>query len=352
MARSRARGGLLFGVGALVTAIGVGLLPHLFAGSVAIVTVLSIVAVLGGVALVILGTRAILRGSGRFVRVAGIGGAIVMVAVVTWLVAPPVAATNVPATEITATPADVGLDHEDLTLTTSDGVDLAAWFVPGTNGAGVVVAHGAGSTRSDVLEQSAALAEAGYSVLLVDARGHGGSDGTAMDFGWYGDADLAAAVDLLATRVDPDRIGVVGFSMGGEEAIGAAAADGRIRAVVAEGATGRQADDKAWYSEVYGWRGWLQEQLEKVQFGVADLLTDASPPTPLRAAVEATDAHVLLITAGGVEDEGHAASRMRDAAADRVTVWEVEGAGHTGGYERDADEWRRRVVAFLDDQLR
>jgi dienelactone hydrolase len=173
-----------------------------------------------------------------------------------------------------------------------------------------------------------------------------------MDFGWYGDADLAAAVDLLATRVDPDRIGVVGFSMGGEEAIGAAAADGRIRAVVAEGATGRQADDKAWYSEVYGWRGWLQEQLEKVQFGVADLLTDASPPTPLRAAVEATDAHVLLITAGGVEDEGHAASRMRDAAADRVTVWEVEGAGHTGGYERDADEWRRRVVAFLDDQLR
>jgi hypothetical protein len=40
-------------------------------------------------------------------------------------------------------------------------------------------------------------------------------------------------------------------------------------------------------SDAYGWRGWLQEQLEKVQFGLTDLLTAASPPTPLRSAVAA-----------------------------------------------------------------
>ena len=145
-----------------------------------------------------------------------------------------------------STPAALGLNFEPVTLTTTDGVDLAAWYLPGTNGAGVVVMHGAGSTRSDVLDQAAVLVDGGYAVVLIDARGHGDSDGTAMDFGWYGDLDIAAGTTFLASRADIDRtrIGVVGFSMGGEEAIGAAATDPLIRAVVAEGATGRQAADK------------------------------------------------------------------------------------------------------------
>jgi dienelactone hydrolase len=266
-----------------------------------------------------------------------------------------VAATNVPSTEITSTPAAVGLEYESVTLTTADGVELAAWYLPGTNRAGVVVMHGAGSTRSDVLEQSAVLARHGYTLVLVDARGHGDSGGTAMDFGWYGDLDVAAGSEFLASRpeVDPGRIGVVGFSMGGEEALGAAAADPRIRAVAAEGATARRAADKAWLSEVYGWRGWLQEQAEKVQDGITDYLTEASPPTPLRSAVaESPGARFLLVTAGDVDDEGHAASYIQAAAPDRVMVWNVDGADHTGGHDTQPDEWEQRVVGFLDESLR
>ena len=60
-----------------------------------------------------------------------------------------------------------------------------------------------------------------------------------MDFGWYGDEDVAGAVSFLVEQrdVDPERIGAVGMSMGGEEAIGAAAADSRIRGVLACPAT-------------------------------------------------------------------------------------------------------------------
>ena len=253
-----------------------------------------------------------------------------------------------------STPAAVGLDYEPVTLTTTDGVELAAWYLPGTNGAGVVVMHGAGSTRSDVLDQAAALVHGGYAVVLIDARGHGDSDGTAMDFGWYGDLDIAAGTTFLASRADIDRtrIGVVGFSMGGEEAIGAAATDPLIRAVVAEGATGRQAADKEWFADTYGWRGWLQERLENVQDGITDFLTDASPPISLRqAVVTAPDTRFLLITAGNVDDEGHAASFIQSDMTERVTVWNVDGADHTGGYETRPDEWRQRVVEFLDESL-
>jgi pimeloyl-ACP methyl ester carboxylesterase len=214
--------------------------------------------------------------------------------------------------------------------------------------------HGAGSTRSSVLDQAAALADRGYSVLLVDARGHGESDGTAMEFGWFGDQDIEAGTEYLATRseIDADRIGVAGFPLGGEEATGAAATHPLIRAVVAEGATARQADDKERLSDVYGWRGWIQERLEAVQYGITDFLTEASPPISLRSAVaESASTRYLLITAGNVEDEGPAASHIRSGASDRVSVWNVDGAGHTGGYAADPDEWTNRVVAFLDESL-
>lgn len=348
------RGMLLVASGSVAASMGVGLLPHVIKNGLTVASVSSISLLLLGVALIAAGAASALRGRHPAAMVAG-GAAVLIVlavAVSTW--APAVAATMVPSTTVTSAPAVQGLAYESVTLTTTDGVDLAGWYLPGTNGAGVVVMHGAGSTRSDVLDQATVLAGSGYAVVVIDARGHGDSAGAAMDFGWYGNLDIAAATQFLASRVevDPDRIGVVGFSMGGEEAIGAAAADQRIHAVVAEGATGRQAADKAWLSDIYGWRGWVQEQLDEVQTAFTDYLTPASPPTSLRSAVAgAADTRFLLITAGTVEDETHAASFIREGASERVTVWNVEGAGHTGGYATRPDEWRQRVLDFLESAL-
>jgi dienelactone hydrolase len=350
----RRRGAFLVAVGSIAVSVGVGLLPHPIENGLTIVSVVSIVALIAGITSVVVGAAAVLRDRLRLTKVLGGAALLLVVASAVWIVAPPVAATTVPSTAITSTPAALGLVSESVTVTTTDGVDLAAWFVPGTNRAGVVVMHGAGSTRSDVLDQAAVLARAGYSLVLIDARGHGESDGIAMDFGWYGDLDIAAGTAFLASRpeVDRGRIGVVGFSMGGEEAIGAAATDPLIRAVVAEGATARQSGDKAWLSDVYGWRGAVQEQIEKIQGGITDYLTEASPPTTLRSAVAAAPgARFLLIAAGNVDDEGHAAEYIGAGAGDRVTLWTVAGADHTGGYDTRPDEWARRVVDFLDEHL-
>ena len=54
---------------------------------------------------------------------------------------------------------------------------LAGWYAPSRNGAAVVLLHGAGSTRSNVLDEAVVLAEHGYGVLMLDARGHGESAG-------------------------------------------------------------------------------------------------------------------------------------------------------------------------------
>jgi pimeloyl-ACP methyl ester carboxylesterase len=350
----RRKGMLLIAVGAILIAAGVGLTPHLIKNSLSIMSAASVVALVAGMAFGVQGARTALRERHIVGRLAGGAAAVIVVAVTVSIIAPAVVATNVPHTDVTSTPTALGLDYESVTLTTRDGVDLAAWYVRGTNGAALVVMHGAGSTRSNVLDQSGAIAAAGYAVLLIDARGHGDSRGTAMDFGWYGDLDIAAGTEFLASRdeIDPDRIGIVGFSMGGEEAIGAAATDPRIRAVIAEGATARRAADKEWLSDVYGWRGWIQERLEYAQDGVTDFLTEASPPTSLRSAARsAQGTSFLLITAGNANDEGHAASYIQSGASERVTVWDVDGADHTSGYETGPEVWQQRVVEFLDESL-
>jgi len=301
-----------------------------------------------GLGLVVAGSAdAVARVRPGWRRVAVVPAIVLAVALVAFVVGPPVAATNVPrVADGPRTPADLGIAAEEVRLPTADGVELAAWWVPSPNGAAVVLRHGAGSTRDDVLAQLAVLARAGFGVLATDARGHGDSGGRAMDFGWYGDLDVDAALTWLSRRpgVDADRLGLVGLSMGGEEAVGMAA-DPRVRAVVAEGVTGRSDADKGWL-EAYGVRGRVQQGIEWLQTRVTDLLTAASPPRPLDDAVAASDIPVLLVTADLVDEE-RAATRLQRVAPDRVDVWVVDGAAHTGGLPAQPDEWEARVVGFL-----
>lgn len=73
---------------------------------------------------------------------------------------------------------------EDVTLTTTDGVDLAAWYAPSQNGAAIILLHGAGQSREMLRGPAAMLAAHGYGVLAFDQRGHGASDGPTNRFGW------------------------------------------------------------------------------------------------------------------------------------------------------------------------
>ena len=339
--------------GAVGLAVTVGFAPHLLRGGLTTTSAATAVLGVSSVVLLVSSTRSLLRGRRLPWRLVGWAAALLGSVLAVLVVAPAVLATNVAPTELGETPEGRGLRALDVTITTADGVDLAGWYVPSTDGAAVVLRHGAGSTRSDVLDQAEVLARHGYGVLMLDARGHGASGGRAMDFGWYGDADIAAGTSFLAQRADvePGRIGLVGMSMGGEEAIGAAGSDPRVRAVVAEGATARTASDKDWLSDEHGVRGALQEQIERLQYGLTDLLTSASPPRSLRGAVEASDARFLLVAAGEVADETASARHIASGAPDRVEVWTVPGASHTGGLATAPQEWARRVVGFLDAHL-
>ena len=350
--------GLVFAAVGLVTttaggAIGV---PFLAKSGWSVRASGALIAGVAGLVLLIVGSALAISSLRGWRRLAAVPVALFAAYALGSPVAIAVYATNVPRPSLgSRTPANYGLDYTDATFLTADGIRLSGWYIASSNRAAVALLHGASSTRSNVLEEAVVLARQGYGVLLFDARGFGRSGGRAMNFGWWGDDDVTAAVSYLQGRpdVDPDRIAAVGSSMGGEEAIGAMAADARIRAVVAEGATGRVAGDLGWLSEHYGIRGVVQEAVSRLMYTLTDVLTAAAPPTTLRsAAAAAAPRPVLLVAAGKVEEETYAATAIREAAPSNVDIWVVPGSAHAAGLQAQPAEWERRVTGFLDAALR
>src|SRR6185436_19928927 len=96
--------------------------------------------------------------------------------------------------------ADLGRAYEPVSLRTTDGHRLAAWYVPSRNGAAVIAFPG----RAQPLPQARMLARHGYGVLVLDRRGEGQSGGDYNAFGWGGAADVVAGVRYLQGRTDVD----------------------------------------------------------------------------------------------------------------------------------------------------
>ena len=350
----RRRGWALLGLGALSLAGGVGLgMRPVSSGAWGWRGVTGLGLAILGLTFVVIAIRSLTAGFRPVVAGVATVGLILLTATAAWLLAPAVLATAVPSTPRgDISPTEFGLEAETVTYP-SNGAELAAWYVPPLNGAVVIVRHGSGSNATSVLRHAEVLARHGYGLLLTDARGHGDSTGPAMDFGWFGEADITGSVNFLSSRpeVDPGRIAVLGLSMGGEEAIGAIGSDSRVAAVVAEGATARTDGDKAWLAEEFGWRGRLQMSLEWLQYSVADILSPASrPPTLASSARAAAPRPILLIAAGDLVDEQRAAEFIAGDSGN-VEIWVAEGAGHMGALGQDPGLWEDTVVGFLERAL-
>lgn len=99
---------------------------------------------------------------------------------------------GLPSRDIQQTPADIGLAYEDVELRTSDDVRLHGWYVPGGNGAEVVLFfHGNAGNISHRLDSLRIFHELGVAVLIFDYRGYGRSGGRTTEVGTYRDADAA-----------------------------------------------------------------------------------------------------------------------------------------------------------------
>ena len=120
-----------------------------------------------------------------------------------------------PEKEWETTPAASGLPFEDLTLTAADGVKLSAWYVPVKDAKGTaLILHGNARNMGsdmDVIEMFPAM---GWNVLILDYRGFGKSQGVPTEEGTYLDAQAAWDWLVKVRGESPERIVIVGRSLG------------------------------------------------------------------------------------------------------------------------------------------
>jgi hypothetical protein len=135
----------------------------------------------------------------------------------------------------------------------SDGLRLRTWTIAGDpRRAAFVVVHGVGDSLESFTDVADRLHRRGHTVLLLDLRGHGGSEGDTTTLGAREREDVRAGMKRLRERgLAGAGIALMGFSMGSVAVLRAAAAEPDVRAVVVEAPFDTYRDTVAWHAGVY-----------------------------------------------------------------------------------------------------
>lgn len=230
------------------------------------------------------------------------------------------------------TPAQVGLQAEDVTIDGPRGRRLRAWFVPAPAGGpqpAAVVLHGWTGSASLMLPIAGPLLAAGLHVLLLDARCHGRSDDDSFssmpDFA--SDAEHALAWLRADPRVDADRVVLVGHSVGAGACLMVAARDPRVAAVVSISSMADPADYMGRAMRRRGVPGVaVRFVLNEIQRALGQRFTDFAP----LATIARLCVPVLLIH--GAEDPVVPladAEALQSAAPAGTDLLVIPGAGHS-----------------------
>ena len=250
------------------------------------------------------------------------------------------------------TPAAFGVPFEDVELKTSDGLTLRGWYLPREKAKGTVIfCHGLFNERSEMLGQAVFLNQNGYRAVLLDSRRHGKSEGKTVTFGYFERHDVEAAIHFAVDKKgEAGPVILWGISMGAANALMAAPDLPEIRAVIAE-------------SSFYTVRETLRRDLGRMfrlpAFPFATLVEwmtefrlniDLDTLDVGKAMARIGDKAILLV--GGTEDQRMPVEiNTRLLAAipgNRKDQLIVKGAAHADAWRMDTDEYKARVLGFLE----
>ncbi len=258
-------------------------------------------------------------------------------------------------------PSNYGLAFEDVEFGSRDGeVSLSGWYLPGDASAPhLIFVHGNGSVRSgdNAVELASRLVGRGFNTLLFDLRGRGSSGGDMASGGYFERQDVLGAFDYLVAErgASPDRIGLVGFSLGAATSIMSAALEPGFAAVVADSPFAAAADmvteEAARQSPVPRW-------LVPIFVPTSKLMADGIYGINIGELVPERDVAKLdypILVIHGEGDERvpiEHGERVAAAGRDGTFLWRVPRVDHVDAFKTHPDEYTERVAAYLDASLR
>jgi pimeloyl-ACP methyl ester carboxylesterase len=241
-------------------------------------------------------------------------------------------------------------------LVAADGVPIAGWYIPavaaiGPTGPTVVMAHGWGSNKSNMLGRAAVLHD-DYNLVLFDQRNHGQSGGTITTQGVAEQSDLRAMLDWLEATKAPEQVAVLGVSMGGATAINEADDDEQVDAVILESTHATLVDAAERRLARAGYPLSLPGSWAILLGALVRTGLDVSSVDPVQA-IARFDERPLLIVSGGEDDSigPNDAQDLVAAAEEAGSPVEVEicaAAGHGDVPEQCPGDYAGWVLGFLE----
>lgn len=248
------------------------------------------------------------------------------------------------------TPMDLGLEFRTVRFPGAKGIQVEAWFIPAsaaaTNGI-VLLFHGYGASKESLLPAAGEFHTLGWSTLLVDFHGSGGSAGDTTSVGWHEAEDVAAAFSAAATLAPGKPRVLYGASMGAAACLRAIHTLGvKPDALVMECPFDRMLTTvrsrframrvPSWpFAELLLFWGGQQGGFDAFTHNPVDYARAVSCPVLLMHG--AKDPRV------SVEDIG----RIRAALPASAALHVFPELGHQSYVETEPDEWRRLVTQFL-----
>ncbi len=249
-------------------------------------------------------------------------------------------------------PADFSLQYQDVITQSSDGNTLHAWYVPSTNGAGIILQHGFKSDREELLEEAAMLANRGYGVLLTSIRAHDINEGELIAFGLKEMPDIDAWVKFLQAQEDITSIGMLGNSLGGTLSIQYAAENGAIKALVVHSAFSSMRDtintSVRYFTDLPPFpfatliRFWAEQEIKgDIDDIDAKKWIGKISPRPI----------LIIHSLSDVAISPESGELLLEAAAEPKELWQVEGVSHASFDTELAEAFEDKVGKFFDQYL-
>ena len=238
-----------------------------------------------------------------------------------------------PDTEIFQTPADRGLEFEDVFLDTSDGVRLHGWYVPGSTDLTWVWFHGNAGNIANRVDNLAAIHERlGANVFLIDYRGYGRSEGNPSEQGFYRDAE--AAVQYLTSHkgLDERKFVLFGRSLGCAVAAETAMRHGAYAVILESPFTSIQAMARRVYPFLPG-----AGLLVRARYDSLSKIGNVRAP--------------VMVLHGDADDIApfDMGREVFDAANEPKRFHAIEGAGHNDTYVVGGEDYWDALASFLAD---
>ena len=238
-------------------------------------------------------------------------------------------------------------------------VRLAGWYVPAGRGIGpagptLVLAHGWGSNKSNMLGRAAIFHDA-YNLLLLDFRNHGQSSDAPTTQGVREAAELRAMIDWLEAEKAPASIAVLGVSMGGATALAEARGDERVDALIVESTHATLANAAQARLDGSGYPLALPGSWAILLGTLMRTGEDVSAVDPLQSVARLAGRPLLLIDAGADNsiggDDPETLLAAAEAAGSPAELHVCPSAGHGRADEVCAGDYAGWVLGFLERVL-